>query len=159
MPAAVVAISDRLLEEPAVDVPRTRSFRTDDRLEVLRTPDLAGSAVRAVREALGHEGSVAVIATDAALGEPVTALRAEGVEVATLDDIAPAARVTAVPATMAKGLEYHHVVVAEPAEIAETEPRGLNRLYVVPTRAVSRLDVLHTRPLPAWLAPPAGVQG
>lgn len=60
---------------------------------------------------------------------------------------------------MAKGLEYDHVVVAESAEIAEAETRGLNRLYVVLTRAVSRLDVLHTRPLPAWLVPPADVQG
>ncbi|MGW0592122.1 HelD family protein [Streptosporangium sp. NPDC002607] len=159
VPAAVVAIANRLLEELAVDVPRTRSFRTDGRLGVHRTPELAGTAVRAVRDALGHEGSIAVIAADAALGELVTALRAEGIEVATLDDIASAARVTAVPAAMAKGLEYDHVVVAEPAEIAEAETRGLNRLYVVLTRAVSRLDVLHTRPLPAWLAPPAGVQG
>ena len=55
---------------------------------------------------------------------------------------------------MAKGLEYDHVVVAEPAEIVEAETRGLNRLYVVLTRAVSRLDVLHSRPLPAQILPP-----
>ncbi|WP_327682816.1 hypothetical protein [Streptomyces sp. NBC_00467] len=30
---------------------------------------------------------------------------------------------------------------------------GLHRLYVVLTRAVSRLDVLHTRPLPGELGP------
>jgi DNA helicase IV len=41
--------------------------------------------------------------------------------------------------------------VAEPAEIVEAEPRGLNRLYVVLTRAVSRLSVVHARPLPAAL--------
>ncbi|NBM17706.1 hypothetical protein [Streptomyces sp. GC420] len=39
-------------------------------------------------------------------------------------------------------------MVVEPAAIAEAEERGLNRLYVVLTRAVSRLDVLHARPLP-----------
>ena len=55
---------------------------------------------------------------------------------------------------MAKGLEYDHVVVAEPAEIVEAETRGLNRLYVVLTRAVSRLDVLHSRPLPVQILPP-----
>ncbi|HKT01193.1 MAG TPA: ATP-binding domain-containing protein, partial [Rugosimonospora sp.] len=48
----------------------------------------------------------------------------------------------------AKGLEYDHVIVVEPAEIVAAEPRGLNRLYVVLTRAVSRLAVLHAQPLP-----------
>jgi len=57
-----------------------------------------------------------------------------------------------VPATLAKGLEYDHVIVAEPAEIAEAEPRGLARLYVVLTRAVTSLTVVHTRPLPGPLA-------
>lgn len=60
-------------------------------------------------------------------------------------------RVMVVPATLAKGLEYDHVIVVEPAAIAEAETRGLNRLYVVLTRAVSRLDVLHTRDLPPQL--------
>jgi hypothetical protein len=32
------------------------------------------------------------------------------------------------------------------------EPRGLNRLFVVLTRAVSRLDVLHREGLPDALA-------
>ncbi|WP_433379856.1 HelD family protein [Streptosporangium sp. CA-115845] len=159
VPAAVVTLANRLLEVLTVDVPRTRSFRADGRLRIRETSDLGPATVAAVRDALGHEGSIALIAADATLGPLAATLRAEGIEVATLDDIASAARVTAVPAAMAKGLEYDHVVVAEPAEIVEAEPRGLNRLYVVLTRAVSRLDVLHTRPLPAWLAPPAGVQG
>jgi DNA helicase IV len=60
-------------------------------------------------------------------------------------------RVAVVPASLAKGLEYDHVVVVEPAEIVEAEERGLNRLYVVLTRAVSRLDVLHHRELPTLL--------
>ena len=59
------------------------------------------------------------------------------------------ARITVLPATLAKGLEYDHVIVVEPAEIVAAEPRGLNRLYVVLTRAVSRLAILHSRPLPA----------
>jgi DNA helicase IV len=57
-------------------------------------------------------------------------------------------RVTVVPAGLAKGLEFDHVVVVEPADIVNDEERGLNRLYVVLTRAVSRLEVLHRRPLP-----------
>jgi DNA helicase IV len=59
--------------------------------------------------------------------------------------------VVVVPATMAKGLEFDHVVVVEPARIASSEARGLHRLYVALTRAVSRLTVLHTSALPAEL--------
>jgi DNA helicase IV len=56
------------------------------------------------------------------------------------------------PASLAKGLEYDHVIVIEPAGIIGAEPRGLNRLYVALTRAVSRLDVLHSAELPPELA-------
>ena len=50
--------------------------------------------------------------------------------------------------TLAKGLEYDHVIVVEPARIAGAEARGLQRLYVALTRAVSRLTVLYSEPLP-----------
>jgi superfamily I DNA/RNA helicase len=57
-------------------------------------------------------------------------------------------RLALVPVTLAKGLEYDHVIVIEPARIAAAEARGLHRLYVALTRAVSRLTVLHSEPLP-----------
>jgi DNA helicase IV len=60
-------------------------------------------------------------------------------------------RLTLVPVTLAKGLEFDHVIVVEPALIAQAEARGLHRLYVALTRAVSRLTVLHAEPLPAPL--------
>jgi DNA helicase IV len=45
-------------------------------------------------------------------------------------------------------------VVLEPTAIADAEPdmrTGLRRLYVVLTRAVSSLTVIHSRPLPPEL--------
>ena len=60
-------------------------------------------------------------------------------------------RLTLVPVTLAKGLEFDHVIVVEPAAIAQAEARGLQRLYVALTRAVSRLTILHAEPLPALL--------
>ena len=69
---------------------------------------------------------------------------------------AEAAQVALVPAPIAKGMEFDHVVVVEPADIAEAEPdrrTGLRRLYVVMTRAVTTLTVLHHRPIPAPLGP------
>ncbi|GAB3355279.1 hypothetical protein GCM10027360_13750 [Amycolatopsis echigonensis] len=49
---------------------------------------------------------------------------------------------------MAKGLEYDAVLVVEPARIVAAEERGLQRLYVALTRAVSTLHLLHADPLP-----------
>jgi DNA helicase IV len=59
-----------------------------------------------------------------------------------------------VPAGLAKGLEFDHVVVCEPARIVagdDDELTGLRRLYVCLTRAVTSLTVLHSEPLPAPL--------
>jgi DNA helicase IV len=51
----------------------------------------------------------------------------------------------------AKGLEFDHVVVVEPALIAGS-PQGLRELYVALTRPTKTLVVVHARPLPAELA-------
>ncbi len=60
-------------------------------------------------------------------------------------------RLTIVPVTLAKGLEFDHIVLVEPGRIATGEAYGLRRLYVALTRAVSRLTVFHSQPLPAEL--------
>ncbi len=141
VPAAVLELANRLLPRLGVDVPDARSLRHDGRLAVRRAEDLTSGVRETLADALGFEGSVAVIAT-----EPL------------LEDLRPGLdgllgeRVTLLPAALAKGLEYDHVIVVEPAEIVAAEPRGLHRLYVVLTRAVSRLDVVHRDPLPSPLA-------
>ncbi|MEU5721326.1 AAA family ATPase [Micromonospora sp. NPDC047738] len=152
VPAAVVAFANRLLPALAVDVPAAESLRRDGTLDVRTVEDLTAATVAEVHAALGHDGSVGVIAADDAVDRLRAALSGAGVETATADDVETAARVTVVPATLVKGLEYDHVVVVEPAAIVAAEPRGLHRLYVVLTRAVSRLAVLHHDPLPAPLA-------
>jgi DNA helicase IV len=80
-------------------------------------------------------------------------LRAAGIDSHSLAEEADE-RVTVVPAGQAKGLEYDSVVLLEPAEIVAAEPTrvdGLRRLYVVLTRAVSRLRLVHDAPLPSEL--------
>ena len=64
-------------------------------------------------------------------------------------------RLDVVPAALAKGLEFDHVVLLEPAAIVAGEPdrvTGLRRLYVCLTRAVTSLVVVHSTPLPPELA-------
>ncbi|MFB7996826.1 HelD family protein [Streptomyces sp. NPDC056002] len=152
VPGAVVALTNRLLGLLDVDVPPARSLRHDGELRIRQTRDVVAETVDAVREALAHEGSVGVVAAD----DPTvrllrTALTDKGIEVGGPDD--PRVRVTVLGASVAKGLEYDHVVAVEPAAVAEAERRGLHRLYVVLTRAVSRLDIVHSRPLPFAVAP------
>ena len=54
----------------------------------------------------------------------------------------------------AKGMEFDHVVVVEPAAIVDEAQggQGLRELYVALTRPTRTLVVVHTRPLPAALA-------
>jgi DNA helicase IV len=55
----------------------------------------------------------------------------------------------------AKGLEFDHVVVVEPAAVADDGDRGLRELYVALTRPTRTLVVVHARPLPDGLSSPS----
>ena len=107
-----------------------------------------------MRAAVGAPGSVGVIAPDAGIAALSAALTAAGVPHGRLDadhGDDEDRQVELVPASIAKGLEFDRVVVVEPAAIAAAEPderTGLRRLYVVLTRAVSELTVVHAEPLP-----------
>ncbi len=59
--------------------------------------------------------------------------------------------VSVLAAAQAKGMEYDHVLVVEPATIADRGPAGLRQLYVALTRSTQSLTVLHTSPLPEAL--------
>jgi DNA helicase IV len=149
VPQAVVQLANRLLGQLDVAVPEGRSLRGDGELRMRPTssPDaVPGAVVDAVRDSLAHEGSVGVVAADADVERVRQALDAAGIVATGPDELG--ARVSVVPAGVVKGLEYDHVVAVEPAAIAEAEERGLHRLYVVLTRAVSRLVVVNARPLP-----------
>jgi hypothetical protein len=156
VPAAVVALANRLLPALGAGVPPARSLRRDGTLDIREASDVDASTVAEVRAALAYPGSVAVICADAAVDRLRAALAAANLATATPEDVEGAARVTVAPASLAKGLEYDHVVVVEPAEIVAAEPRGLHRLYVVLTRAVSRLAIVHSAPLPVALLPLPG---
>ncbi|MGW2766161.1 AAA family ATPase [Streptomyces sp. NPDC001275] len=61
--------------------------------------------------------------------------------------------VSVLAAAQAKGMEYDHVLVVEPATIADRGRAGLRQLYVALTRSTQSLTVLHTSPLPEALTP------
>ncbi|WP_425556112.1 HelD family protein [Glycomyces endophyticus] len=158
VPAVIIELANRVLPHLNVGVAPARSIRSDGSLEFIAVPgpdpdhaaadhaaaDLAAGVQDAVAAALREEGLVGVIAADARADELRPLL--EGTE-----------RVELVAASLAKGLEFDHVVVVEPVEIVEApatggatvEGVGLRHLYVALTRAVSRLTVVHSRDLPA----------
>jgi hypothetical protein len=115
------------------EITATRSYRAGGTLSVRRVDDLPAAVNAAMREA-PRDATTAVIAADSMV-----------------DELAPGidrADVTLVPASLVKGLEYDNVIVVEPCAIVAAEPRGYSRLYVVLTRAVANLTVLHRDPLP-----------
>ncbi|KAB8180729.1 HelD family protein [Microbispora catharanthi] len=153
VPREVLDFAARLLPSVAPELAPPRSLRPGaGSLSVRRESDVAAALPEAVRQALAQEGSIGVIAADPGLPALAAALEAAAVPHTVLGpDSTGDDRVLLVPATLAKGLEYDHVIVAEPAAIAEAEERGLARLYVVLTRAVTSLTVLHNRDLPEEL--------
>ncbi|MCW2496833.1 AAA family ATPase [Jatrophihabitans sp.] len=151
VPAEVIEVANRLLPHVAVGVPAGSSIRSGE--DALRYGSVGGLGDQ-VAQCLTVEGSVGVIVPDTRAAEVLAELRAHRIEAAALDDDSDAL-VSVVPASAAKGLEFDSVVLVEPAQIVAAEPTrvaGLRRLYVVLTRAVSHLVVLHDEPLPPELA-------
>jgi DNA helicase IV len=154
VPREIIGFASRLLPAIAPGVsPPTSIRQTPGSLQIRRSAggELPGDVVGACRDALRREGSVGVVTADDRASRLAGWLASAGLEHHVLGGDAPDTRLAVVPATLAKGLEFDQVIVVEPAEIVAAEPRGLRRLYVVLTRAVSTLVVMHSRPLPADL--------
>lgn len=153
VPGEVLDYANRLLPVIAPHLPPATAVRAEPgSLTVRPVSSLAGPLADVVAGLAAVPGSIGVVCADAAVGEVVALLAVAGVPAAALaDDGGAAAPVAVVPATLAKGLEFDAVVVVDPAAIVAAEPRGLHRLYVVLTRAVSTLVVLHRGDLPAPL--------
>ncbi|WP_052091140.1 HelD family protein [Modestobacter caceresii] len=153
VPGEVLDFANRLLPAIAPGLAAaTAARREPGALQLRPVGTLAGPLAEVVGELAARPGSTGVVCADASVAEVVGVLTAAGLDVAPLtDDGSAPARVSVVPAGLVKGLEFDHVVVVEPAAIVAAEPRGLHRLYVVLTRAVSSLVVLHHADLPGLL--------
>jgi DNA helicase IV len=165
VPRQILDYASRLLPSIAPGLRPAQSLRTDAgalAVESVPAGSFGSQLASACARALELPGSVAVICADAQVGEVRVELLAAGLAFGVLgaesaegvfgaESAEGGVRLTIVPVTLAKGLEFDHVVLAEPGRIAAGEAYGLRRLYVALTRAVSRLTVLHGEPLPAEL--------
>ncbi|MFI0983717.1 HelD family protein [Streptomyces exfoliatus] len=158
VPREVIAYASRLLPHMSPGLAAVESVRENPgSLAVRRTESdtLDADVVAACAEALAHEGSIGLIAADARIAPLAEALTAAGLAyLSPGEETTAESRLTLVPATLAKGLEYDYVVLDEPAAVVDGEPderTGLRRLYVALTRAVSGLTIVHAAPLPLQL--------
>jgi DNA helicase IV len=130
VPREIMDVALPLLETIAPDVAPPIAYRTGAEPPVVRRVEaehLLSEAFRAA--AAAPDGLLAVIVPEELAGA------------APSDELVPV-----LTPREAKGLEFDHVVVVEPAAI---EPR---ELYVALTRPTKSLTVLHARPLPEALA-------
>lgn len=169
VPTDVITYASRLLPHIAPGLTPVASVRENPGFFEVRpaTADsgdtaatMATEVVAACEELLRNEGSVGLIAADARVPLLTEALAAAGLpHLGPGEETTLATRLTLVPASLAKGLEYDYVVLDEPRAVVDGEPderTGLRRLYVSLTRAVSGLIVTHAAPLPPQLAEGAG---
>ncbi|HEY3724351.1 MAG TPA: ATP-binding domain-containing protein [Acidimicrobiia bacterium] len=150
-PAEIMDLANRLLAVAASGVEPTQSVRrTGIAPQFTRVDDLVAGSATAARSALARGGTVAVIAPEELHAPLVDALADVGV----VADAAEAldAPVGVLVATDAKGLEFDHVVVVEPARLVTPDSAGLRLLYVTLTRATQTLTVVHAEGLPEALA-------
>ncbi|MFG2885930.1 HelD family protein [Streptomyces sp. NPDC048297] len=161
VPTDVITYASRLLPHIAPGLTPVASVRENPGFFEVRTAEKTAEVIAACEELLGNEGSTGLIAADARVPALAEALTAAGIAyLAPGEETTRETRLTLVPASLAKGLEYDYVVLDEPQAVVDGEPderTGLRRLYVALTRAVSGLIVTHAAPLPPQLT--QGAQG
>ncbi|MFJ4646018.1 HelD family protein [Streptomyces bobili] len=155
VPTDVITYASRLLPHIAPGLTPVASVRENPGFFEVRAVSQDAEVVAACEELLGNEGSTGLIAADARVPVLAEALTAAGIAfLAPGEETTVETRLTLVPASLAKGLEYDYVVLDEPGAVVDGEPderTGLRRLYVALTRAVSGLVVTHATGLPDQL--------
>jgi DNA helicase IV len=141
VPREIMELALPLLDTIAPSVDPPISYRTGaspPRLERVEERELLAAAYREAAALVQEDGLLAVIAPAELLNEAASDDLWDGVPV--------------LSAREAKGLEFDHVVVVEPALIAAQE-QGLRELYVALTRPTKTLVVVYARSLPQELRP------
>ncbi|KUJ53690.1 AAA family ATPase [Streptomyces sp. NRRL F-5122] len=155
VPTDVITYASRLLPHIAPGLTPVASVRENPGFFQVRAISASEEVVAACAELLRNEGSTGLIAADGRIPVLAEALTAAGIDcLGPGEETTHETRLTLVPASLAKGLEYDYVVLDEPQAVVDGEPderTGLRRLYVALTRAVSGLIVTHAAPLPPEL--------
>jgi DNA helicase IV len=151
-PTEIMEVANRLLSAASPTVEPSRSVRStgeSPRFIAVGSDEVAARAASVAAEATARGGKVALIAPIALHADLVARLTFLG---ASADPaVALDSPIAVLDATDAKGLEFDHVVVVEPAALVNTDRAGLRLLYVTITRATKTLAIVHAEPLPEAL--------
>ncbi len=137
VPAEIMELALPLLERIAPDMEPPLAYRQGGAAPLFVEAAEGRALETALREAVTLaelDGLVAIIAPRSLVGA------------ATSTDTFDEVSVPVLTPRQAKGLEFDHVVVVEPAAIAEDGEQGLRELYVALTRPTKTLVVVHSRP-------------
>ena len=144
VPAEIMELALPLLDRIAPEIARPIAFRPGGEPPRFRETGAEHVLAHALEEAAAlarEDGLLAVIAPAQLLAQ------AEGLREVEGGGSAYYGSIPLLTARRAKGLEFDHVVVVEPAGIA-AEAGGLRDLYVALTRPTQTLTVVHSQPLP-----------
>lgn len=167
-PATITAVADEVLAAVSPDLQPPRPIRAGEHpvgwhsmtAEAAASPAAAPGGATAewmtetivdILRELPRDRSTAVVSDpqtlDSLPGADELAARA-GLAATADDERTP---VTVLDVAEAKGLEFDHVLVVEPAAVAEASVQGMQDLYVALTRATQQLHVVYSRRLPGAL--------
>ena len=145
VPREIMALALPLLEHIAPDVEPPIAYRVGgEPPRIVRADSPLDAAYEEAAGLAGAEGLLAVIAPPSLRGD------VEAAPGSLFDD----SRISVLTPREAKGMEFDHVIVVEPAAIVEEGGggQGLRELYVALTRPTTTLVVVHARDLPAELS-------
>ena len=141
VPREIMALALPLLEQIAPDTEPPVAYRLGgEPPRILRGEPVLSLAFDEAARLAGEEGLLALIVPPSLRGSDAPSLFDE-------------TRIPLLTPREAKGMEFDHVVVVEPAAIVDEAlgGQGLRELYVALTRPTRTLAVVHARPLPAAL--------
>ena len=166
VPAEVLELAARQLELAGPGLVAPRSIRRGAGAPAIVAAGTEASLLDGVQhratESLEAGRSTAILVADGAYDAWAQAL--QSFSVGDGKDADFSRRLTLLPQSAAKGLEFDAVILVEPAAIAEEVVQPARSLYVAMTRCTQSLTILHHRPLPDGLssaepvAVPAGDQ-
>ena len=155
-PKEIMAAADPVRAALHPDQPPARAVRSGAALpwrDEVGPAELAGRLAEQVRREVAAVGAgrVAVIGPGSRRPELATAV-VDAVPAASWGRAVDLDRpVVVLTPGQARGLEFDSVLVVDPQRILAAGGHGLNDLYVALTRAVQRLGVLHSGPIPPVL--------
>ena len=144
VPREIMALALPLLEHIAPDIVPPVAYRAGaEPPRIVRVESPLDAAYEEAARLAGAEGLLAIIAPPSLRGDAVAAPGS------LFDD----SRISVLTPREAKGMEFDHVIVVEPALIVDEGAggQGLRELYVALTRPTTTLVVVHSRPLPPEL--------